>query len=85
MRFRLENDDGSIPAQQEIEAPSSCRFLTAGLDGNGDLCVWAEVDTKGPQVVYTIHVIPTGEELPPMALYHYGTVTRGKDVWHVYG
>ena len=56
----------------------------AGLDPNGSLCVWAEIDLDQQEHHLTIFVIGTGNTMPDYPMRHIGSVVQGPFVWHVY-
>jgi len=56
-------------------------------DQMGTTCLWAEVDPKAPTVLYRIHRIGTGDDVPEGGVVYYlGTTLEayGQYVWHYY-
>ena len=53
---------------------------------NGQLCVWAEVDTDEAEETHHFYIVGTGHQVPSAAVDHVGTVLSedGMFVWHVY-
>lgn len=49
----------------------------------GNLTLWAEVDTDYDQVTRNFEVVPTGGPCP-LGSSHVGTAVIGGFVWHVY-
>lgn len=75
--------------KQNIKLPYSARItakpIHAGLDPQGELCVWAECDKdSGKFATVTIYIVGTGNPLPDETSVHIGSVTQGSFVWHVY-
>lgn len=74
-----------------LTMPAGAEPLTVGPDPSGQLCLWAAVSLKAPQVQHRFEVVDTGEHLAegPMATAarFVGTVTYAFDlhieVWHV--
>lgn len=81
-------------ARQHVVTARGARILSAGLDPQGDLCIWAEVPapghedprafSDGPQdEARLVHIVPTGGT-PPAGAAFVGTVLHLPHVWHVY-
>ncbi len=51
------------PGLTEIAAPGLATVLSAGLDPQGDVCVWALVHPGHPEQRVTIGVVGTGHEI----------------------
>jgi hypothetical protein len=74
---------------QDIEMPKGSRALSAGLDPQGTLCIWAEVDPESPTIPRKVSIRVTGHPLQARALCacaqrFLGSVLMGRLVWHVY-
>lgn len=76
-------------SMQVMPIPNLIKVLAcANQDGN--LCIWAEVETIGPSPTHDVTdvrlwVIGTGYELPDLENVTFlGTVLIGMYVWHVY-
>ena len=59
-------------------------ILSVGLDANGGLCVWAEVDTDKRIKTYDIHIVGTGNPRSTSCRFFIGTILQSPFVWHVY-
>lgn len=67
----------------EMEAPDVC--LPRDLQAvDGDVFLWAEVDTDAPTRKNRMIVMGTGRELPPDAFMYIGSWRDGDFVWHLY-
>lgn len=70
--------------------PQGFKPLSVGLDPQGAICMWAEVDTEAPQVRVAFAGIGTGwkiDELTPNpdSWIYMGTVNDGAFyMWHYY-
>jgi hypothetical protein len=60
------------------------RIVSAGLDPDGVLCAWAEVDGDEPVVVVEIAIRGTGHALPAKNFEFVATVRDGSFMWHVF-
>ena len=82
-KFRLTGD--STPIKEKV-----IKWLSAGYDPSGDICVWAIVDPEvriDEKVKYGILKIGTGwnfsqDELDNMEFI--GTVEEGPYMWHIF-
>jgi hypothetical protein len=75
-----------ITDTQELEVPVGTKFLSTGLDGEGQLCIWGAVDTK-QQERYKRLIAITGTGNPSdraRGLCFLGSVTMPPYVWHVF-
>lgn len=79
-KFNLELYD-----TQAIEIPIGARPLTVQMQ-NGELCLWAIVDSTAEKTRCYVHIIGTGNPVPPnVDEYRYiNTVQDGAFVWHVF-
>ena len=57
-KFALE----AAPDVQRIKMPAGARMLSAGEQGS-ELCIWALVDPKQPEVQHLIRIAGTGHPL----------------------
>lgn len=75
------------PSRQMVSMPVYARLLSVGLDPQGELCVWAEVDPEEKRrqhVFFT--VLGTGHPFPPEPMGPFiGTVSMAPLIFHVYG
>lgn len=72
---------------QPIQIPANHEVRHVGLDPQGNMCLWAEINTDEPAVAHSVHVRGTGHPVPDYkALKHgfVGSVVRGPYVWHVW-
>ena len=67
-----------------IHLPPKFRWLHAGLDPQGDMCVWAAVPFVHD--VYPVEVVvkPTGPHVLNGDEIHIGTVKDGELMWHIF-
>lgn len=77
-KYRLK-----IVDYQSIETHIGAEIISVG-EQDGNLCVWAMVDTKKPSVEKKIWVIGTGNYCAPSVEGFVGTVAIGPHVWHVF-
>lgn len=68
---------------QTITGPGLGRIVAVG-NSRGELEVWAEVDTHDMEMVRTVTIVGTGNEIPHGAGRHVGHVIDGPFVWHIY-
>ena len=74
---------------QIIEMPTGAVILSFGLDGNDQLCFWAQVDDSAPLEEHLVACVGTGWPMENVfnAKDRYacfiGTVTHGQYVWHL--
>ena len=54
-----------------------------GLDPNGMLCVWAEVETTAKPVVHRLWIVGTGHQIPEGTRHVMSCLDRGY-VWHLF-
>ena len=75
---------------QSYMMPSGAIILSFGLDGNGKMCFWAQVDTEAPKVEHNIACVGTGWDLSALKnekneyVGFIGSVTHGPYVWHLF-
>lgn len=68
-----------------IQTYAGAAILSAGIDPNGDICVWMLVDTKQPVADRAIEVFGTGWELEEdFNSIFIGTVNTGLYMWHIF-
>jgi hypothetical protein len=72
----------------DIDLPVGHVVRHVGLDPDGAVCVWIELDTEKPVLTYVAMVTGTGHEVPRAGRYTItsfaGTVVQGHIVWHVW-
>lgn len=70
----------------EIEIPSGSKVISAGLDPQGELCIWAIVNPENELELRKFTVVGTGwtmgRELDNWEFI--GTVRQGPYMWHVF-
>lgn len=75
----------ATPSMQIINPPFGVKFLSAGLDPSGDLCVWGEVESGNSSEPRQIWVFGTGLPIPDYKVGAFiGTVRNGQFMWHVF-
>lgn len=74
--------DLEIVDEQAIKCPRGTKFISAGLDPNGKLCVWAEVDPLRESEDRGVTIVGTGNHTGAGTFL--GTVVMPPFVWHVY-
>ena len=78
-KFPLE-----VKPSQTIEMPIGADLLYVDQQ-NGQLCLWASVDTEVPTEKVTFRVYGTGQEIKGEEGLHYlGTTLAQGFVWHVF-
>lgn len=65
-----------------IQIPKGAHILKAGMQ-NGEVFIWAEVDSSQPTEERSFCVCGTGHLIPKKSCY-IDTVFDGDFVWHVY-
>lgn len=84
-KYEMPTGGGSVQ-----KLPKGFRPLSVGLDPNGVICMWAEVDTKAPLVDVDFAAIGTGWPLGELGIdldtYEFlGTVNDGLIyMWHYF-
>ena len=73
-----------ITDEQAVTMPRGAKILSAGLDPQGNPCVWAEVDTDEKDISVTIEIFGTGNPIQPHPRKFIGTFVDDVFVWHVY-
>ncbi len=58
--------------------------MSAGLDPQGDLCLWGSVDDEGSPVKIEIAIRGTGRGMPPARFKFLETVKDGSFMWHIF-
>lgn len=91
-KYRLN----SILAEQDIEMPENAIILSAGLDANDDMCIWAMVNDSEMCKTKTFYVLGTGWELDDLLesldeendgdveLHFINTVRKDPYIWHIF-
>lgn len=76
----------SYSAPIEIRLPMDSKVISAGLDPQGDLCIWALVDPETATTPRVFMVVGTGwsmeDEIDNWEFI--GTVRQGPYMWHVF-
>lgn len=76
----------ALSAGQVLRIPKGAEPLSVQMQ-DGNICMWARVDTSQPLRDFEIAIYGTGHELPDKngeRLMHLGTVQRGAFVWHIF-
>lgn len=70
----------------DIRTPVLSRLLHAGLDPQGDLCLWYMVDTDYDSLhtVRHVKIYGTGRECNEPVEDYFATVLQGEFVWHIF-
>lgn len=77
-KFPLNDSD-----RQTISLPLDYRIMSAGLDPDGDLCIWAAVDPDAKRIDVEICIVGTGRAMPRLGDF-IGTVLCDRFVWHIF-
>lgn len=67
-----------------ISMPVDYHVLSTGIDAEGEVCVWAAVNSEAPQAKVTFALCGTGRALPERFGEFIGSVKDGPFVWHIY-
>lgn len=74
--------------EQYIDVHMPADFIHVGLDPNGHLCLWAEVNKNQPIKPIRVCVVGTGDDAPGpkngVGIEHFGSVVVDMWAWHVY-
>lgn len=73
----------ALTDSQVILVPLGARILCVQVQ-NGQICLWAEVDSSRDLHMVAIGIAGTGHDVPFELLHYIGTVQTGPMVWHVY-
>ena len=73
----------------KIEMPRFSKILSAGVDPNDRLCVWATINEKEDMIYKNIYCIGTGWPLHEIIdkdspYYFIDTVKNGPYMWHIF-
>lgn len=74
----------------DLDIPGGGPIISAGVDPNGKLCVWAMVNTDKPEEKVRILCVGTGWPLDAImnneanGLNFIGTVKEGIYMWHLF-
>jgi len=74
----------AITEEQEITMPQGAEVIHAGVDPQGNPCVWAMVDTRNEPEPMSILVYGTGAPMAYTPERHVGSFNDGPFVWHVF-
>lgn len=72
---------------QLVEMPKDATILSFGVDPQGALCFWAQVDTEARHVDRIISCVGTGWNVDTVVVNEgrfVGTAVRGDYVWHFF-
>jgi hypothetical protein len=73
---------------QQIELPKGAKVLSFGVDGNDQLCFWADVNSQAPKEKHRVACVGTGWDISALfkveQMRFIGTVTHGVYVWHLF-
>lgn len=84
MSKTIQSIDLGNTTTSDHEMPARAKFLYAGIDGEGKLCVWMEVDDETlDREIHTFGVFNTGMPVPDDWTYC-GSVRAGSFVLHAY-
>lgn len=72
-----------VTDEQFVKMPQGAKILTIQPQ-NGQLCMWAEVDTDAPIGERVIWCYGTGHSIPGWLDAYIGTFHNGLFVWHFY-
>lgn len=74
------------PGQKFIDSYEGANIISAGIDPEGDLCVWAIVNPENEPEKINILCIGTGWELPiaNKSFRFVGTVKHEIYMWHIF-
>lgn len=75
-----------IVDKQNIEMTYGAEILSAGLDPQGRLSLWATADLDAPNypTEREIRIVGTGNPMPGNPMRFIDTVVDGPFVWHVF-
>jgi hypothetical protein len=73
----------AITDTQVIESHSFAHPLTVQMQ-NGQLCLWAVVDTSRRVATYPVTVVGTGHPMQETPGHYVGSAQDGPFVWHVF-
>lgn len=69
---------------QTLEVPRGARFLSAGKDPAGQLCVWVFVELISAKITRTVRIVGTGNPTDANRHSFLASVVDGPFVWHVF-
>ena len=79
---------GPSLAVLKFDCYEGAEVLSAGLDGNENMCIWVKVDTATPPASLKVYCIGTGWDMEDVIgsdkVKFVGTVTQKPYVWHVF-
>ena len=85
MRIVVEYPINLAPDRtQKIACYAGARFRSIGPNAKGELCTWAEVDTKANRVDRVIFLVPTDERVPADAYHFIATIRVGPKMFHFF-
>lgn len=74
----------NLADRQSVDLPENSKILHVDFDPNGQICLWAEIDTDKVQQRRTIYIFGTGHDIDREDVAHIGTVKDGPFMWHFY-
>lgn len=86
-RFQFSYEDILLPAGSQIiciDVPAKyVSMIRASTQEDNAAYLWAEVDSKAPNVTRRIHFVATGTVIPARAVF-IQTLIHPPFVWHIY-
>lgn len=76
-KYKLEITD-----RQTLAMPAGAHVLSAGIDPQGAMCLWALVDDTAPHQDRVVAICGTGHPVP-FGFRFVGTVVSAPFVWHI--
>jgi hypothetical protein len=74
-----------IMDQQTVAFPDGAEILSAGLDAQGKLCIWARVDPEAKSLPRQVFIVGTGNPYPDEKnLVFIASVLQTPFVWHIF-
>lgn len=79
-KYQLEVVD-----QQQVLMPKNAKIISAGIDNENRICIWAIVNPSAPKHVRAIRIVGTGNPLEEADMWTFiGTVPAYPFIWHVF-
>lgn len=69
---------------QSVYMPDGAEVISAGLDPQGRLSIWAAVDTSSNMVARCFYVFGTGNPIIQAPMEFVATVVENEFVWHIF-
>lgn len=67
----------------ELKIKGFCEVVNAGVDGNGQPCIWALVTPDNLEETWKFRIVATGESFDTSQWSHLKTFMQGPLVWHL--